>query len=43
MSYEIFMSIPKTCGHDRRGKEITDDDIVKVPLEFMEWKKNVKS
>tara|TARA_Y100000389_G_C17457920_1_gene519457 strand:- start:1469 stop:3214 length:1746 start_codon:yes stop_codon:yes gene_type:complete len=43
LSYEIFMSIPKTCGHDRRGKEIADDDIVKVPLEFTEWKKNVKS
>ena len=37
------MSIPKTCGHDRRGKEIADDDIIKVPIEFTEWKKNVKS
>ena len=33
------MSIPKTCGHDRRGKEISDDDIIKVPIEYKKWKK----
>ena len=24
------MAVAETCGHDRRGKELQDDDILKV-------------
>lgn len=32
--YPVFMCVAETCGHDRRGKQKEDDDIVKIPDEF---------
>jgi type I restriction enzyme M protein len=29
--YSFFMSYAKTCGHDKRGREITEDEIRKIP------------
>jgi type I restriction enzyme M protein len=37
--YPIFMAVAETCGHDRRGKETKDDDILKVADSFREWSK----
>lgn len=30
-NYDFFMSYAKTCGHDKRGYEIKDDEIRKIP------------
>jgi Type I restriction-modification system methyltransferase subunit len=30
-SYSFFMSYAKTCGHDKRGRQINDDEIIKIP------------
>ena len=39
--YQIFMAVADYCGHDRRGKEINEDDIPLIPKKFHEWlKKN---
>lgn len=35
--YEIFMAIAETCGHDRRGNAIKDDDISKISKEYRNW------
>ena len=35
--YPVFMCIAETCGHDRRGKKIEYDDILKIPGEFKKW------
>jgi type I restriction enzyme M protein len=42
--YPIFMAVAETCGHDRRGNFVDDDDISKISLKFREWqlKNNVK-
>ncbi|CAI2192299.1 19159_t:CDS:2, partial [Funneliformis geosporum] len=32
--YPVFMCVAETCGHDRRGNQKGDDDIVKIPDEF---------
>ncbi len=37
--YPVFMAVAETCGHDRRGKETMDDDILKVSDSFKEWSK----
>lgn len=37
--YPVFMAVAETCGHDRRGKETQDDDILKVANSFKEWLK----
>ncbi len=37
--YPIFMAVAEFCGHDRRGKEIKEDDIINVPKKFKEWAK----
>lgn len=37
--YPVFMAVAETCGHDRRGKETKDDDILKVADSFKEWSK----
>ncbi|MDG1777777.1 MAG: N-6 DNA methylase [Flavobacteriaceae bacterium] len=29
--YELFMSYAKTCGHDKRGREINEDEIQLIP------------
>lgn len=29
--YTFFMSYAKSCGHDKRGREITEDEIAKIP------------
>lgn len=29
--YQFFMSYAKTCGHDKRGREITSDEITEIP------------
>ena len=36
--YQIFLASVEYCGHDRRGKEIEQDDIVEVAKEFHKWK-----
>lgn len=38
--YEIFMAIVSTCGHDRRGNEISSDEIQLVSGEFKNWSMN---
>lgn len=38
--YKIFMAIAETCGHNRRGDTIDDDDILKIPQLYREWKQN---
>jgi len=35
--YSVFMAVAEFCGHDRRGKEIKEDDIGKVATEFKKW------
>ncbi|MCK4359054.1 MAG: N-6 DNA methylase [Candidatus Cloacimonetes bacterium] len=37
--YPVFMAVAETCGHDRRGKKLEDDDILKVADKFKEWAK----
>lgn len=29
--YSFFMSYAKTCGHDKRGREVTEDEIALIP------------
>ncbi len=29
--YPFFMSYAKTCGHDKRGREVTEDEIALIP------------
>lgn len=38
-NYQIFMSVCEKCGHNRRGKEILEDDIAKVGEEYKAFKK----
>ena len=40
--YPVFMCIAETCGHDRTGKLIEDDDIQLVVPEFRKWLKDNK-
>ena len=35
--YPIFMAIAETCGHDRRGNVIEEDDVAKISANFREW------
>lgn len=35
-NYDFFMSYAKTCGHDKRGKEINIDEISKIPAHLKE-------
>lgn len=35
--YPVFMAVAETCGHDRRGKELKEDDISEVATEFKKW------
>ncbi len=37
--YPVFMAVAETCGHDRRGKELSEDDILTVAEEFKKWTK----
>lgn len=41
-NYPIFLASAEYCGHDRRGKEIEQDDIIEVAGEFHKWKKETK-
>ena len=36
--YEIFMAIAETCGHNRRGDFMLDDDIAKLSSLYKDWK-----
>lgn len=36
-NYNIFMAICNSCGHDRRGNEIKEDDIQLVSKAYKEW------
>lgn len=40
--YPIFMAVAEYCGHDRRGKEIDEDDVTNVANEFKNWEKKNK-
>ncbi len=35
--YPIFMAVAETCGHNRRGKSIDEDDIAQISKSFKEW------
>lgn len=35
--YPIFMAVAETCGHDRRGNVIEEDDVAKISSNFKEW------
>jgi type I restriction enzyme M protein len=37
-NYPIFMAIADSCGHDRRGKAIMDDEVKDISECFYEWK-----
>ena len=39
LNYPIFMAVCETCGHDRRGNSLADDDIALVSNEFLKWRK----
>jgi len=41
-NYSVFMSVAEYCGHDRRGKEIPEDDIVDMAIKFKQWSKDNK-
>ena len=36
--YPVFMCVAEKCGHDRRGKDIEEDDIPNVVNLFKQWK-----
>lgn len=36
--YEIFMAIAETCGHNRRGDLLPEDDIALISSLYKEWK-----
>lgn len=38
--YPIFMAVAETCGHDRRGKETSEDQISAISNEFKIWQKD---
>ncbi len=38
--YHMFMSYPKGCGHDKRGKEAKDDDISGIPAQYGAYLQN---
>ena len=42
-NYPVFMAIAETCGHDRRGNKLEDDDISKISARFKEWYKKNKN
>tara|TARA_B100000963_G_scaffold48721_1_gene36956 strand:- start:1508 stop:3277 length:1770 start_codon:yes stop_codon:yes gene_type:complete len=37
--YPVFMATAETCGHDRRGNQISSDDVSLIPAEFKKWAK----
>ena len=41
-NYPVFMIVAETCGHDRRGKELDEDDILGVAEKFRDWAKQNK-
>lgn len=40
--YSMFMSYAKTCGHDKRGREITEDEIRLIPNHLKQLEKRGK-
>lgn len=40
--YPVFMAIAETCGHDRRGNETEQDDILEIANQFNMWKNSAK-
>ena len=40
--YPIFMAVAEFCGHDRRGKETNQDDVINIAKEFKDWAKKNK-
>lgn len=36
--YEVFMAIADTCGHNRRGDLLPEDDIALIPELYKDWK-----
>lgn len=37
--YPVFMCVAETCGHDRRGNVIEDDDVKEISTLFKKWTK----
>jgi len=40
--YPVFMALAEKCGHDRRGRELEQDDISEIPFLFKRWAKENK-
>jgi type I restriction enzyme M protein len=40
--YTFFMSYAKTCGHDKRGREINEDEIALIPQHILALEKGAK-
>lgn len=36
------MALAEKCGHDRRGRELEQDDISEIPILFKKWAKENK-
>ena len=35
--YSVFMALAEKCGHDRRGRDIEQDDLIEIPNLFKKW------
>lgn len=40
-NYRIFMAIADSCGHDKRGNRINDDDVSHISEEYKKWCKRI--
>jgi type I restriction enzyme M protein len=38
-NYPIFMAVAEKCGHDRRGKPLSEDDFPLITKEYDQFKK----
>jgi type I restriction enzyme M protein len=41
-NYPIFMAVGEKCGHDRRGKPISEDDLPEIAKEYKKFKERNK-
>lgn len=35
--YKVFMAIAESCGHNRRGEYVEEDDIMQIPALYKNW------
>lgn len=38
--YKVFMAIAETCGHNRRGDQLKEDDISEIAKKYWRWQNN---